>query len=84
MQPAKADTDEAPMTTLSSNPYWGISRVELHEARQRAEVQRAIAIRQIFTALVAWRRKSQWDRSVGSAGNLQPVASQQHRDDENG
>ena len=58
------------MTTLSSDPYWGISRVKLLEARQRAEAQRAIAIRQIFTALVAWRRKSQWDRPVARAGKL--------------
>ena len=70
MQPRKPDAEEAPMTTLSEHPYWGVSRVELHEARRLAEAERSAAIRQIFRALLAWRRKFQRDRSLTCAGKL--------------
>ena len=46
------------MTTLRNHPYWGISRVELHDARRRAHAERAKAVRQLFAVLVSWRRKT--------------------------
>jgi len=58
------------MTTLNENPCWGVSRVELREARRLAEAERSAAIRQIFRALLAWRRKFQRDRSLTCAGKL--------------
>ena len=45
------------MTTLRNHPYWGIPPEELHEARRRANAERAKVVRQIFTALVAWRHR---------------------------
>ena len=46
------------MSILDSNPYRDITHVELHEARRRAEAERAAVIRQIFAALLSWRRKA--------------------------
>jgi len=46
------------MTTLRNHLYWGIPSEELHEARRRAHAERAKVVRQMFTALVSWRRKS--------------------------
>jgi len=46
------------MTTLRSHPYWGIEPEELHEARRRASAERAKVVRQLFSALVSWPRKS--------------------------
>lgn len=46
------------MTTLKSDPYWGITREELREARRRAHAERTKLARPLFAALVSWRRKA--------------------------
>ena len=53
------------MTTLESQPYWGIPRVELHEARRRAHAERAKLVGQIFAALVTWRLRRSERRAAG-------------------
>jgi hypothetical protein len=57
------------MTTLRRHPYWGIKPEELHEARRRAHEERAKVVRQLFAALVSWRREAS-DRRATSGSTL--------------
>ena len=46
------------MSTQPDNPYRGITPEELHVIIRRAHAERAKAMRQMFAALLAWRRKA--------------------------
>jgi hypothetical protein len=46
------------MTVQRSHPFWGIKPEELYEARLRAHAERAKVMRQLFAALVSWRRNA--------------------------
>ena len=46
------------MNTRPDNPYRGITPEELHVIIRRAHAERAEAIRQMFAALLTWRRKA--------------------------
>lgn len=46
------------MSTQPDNPYRGITPEELHVIIRRAHAERAKAVRRIFAALLAWRRKA--------------------------
>jgi hypothetical protein len=46
------------MTTQRDHPYWGIERVELHEARRHARAERAKVVRELFAGLLWWRHKA--------------------------
>jgi hypothetical protein len=58
------------MITLRTHPYWGIRPEELHEARRRANAERAKVIRQILTALIKWRL---WRAESRAAAELNPT-----------
>jgi hypothetical protein len=64
------------MTTLRDHPYWGIARVELHEARRRAHSERAEVVRQLLRAMLPWRG-SILNRAEPREGALQLVQGHQ-------
>ena len=55
------------MTVPRNHPYWGLRPEELHEARRRANAERAKVVRQILAALVSWRRKANDPRTGAEA-----------------
>jgi hypothetical protein len=61
------------MRQMTQKPYHGLSPEELQLAIQRAHAERAKAVRDLFAAILAWRRKaSARARTAGAA--LRPAA----------
>jgi hypothetical protein len=61
------------MSTLHDNPYRGITPEELHVAIRRAHVERAQAMRQLFSALASWLGRL--GRRLHPAGPALPTAA---------
>ena len=61
------------MSTLHDNPYRGITPEELHVAIRRAHVERALAMREMVSALRAWLGRL--GRRLHAAGPALPTAT---------